>query len=280
MRVLEVSANDLRYGDLEQHMAEIQRRGIRIVRGYPTTLGVLAEHLAQQDARFPMQAILTFGETLFPHQRELFEDRFACPIYDAYGGEGLEVGAQCGQHPGYHINAESIIAEVVDEEGRALPMGEEGQLVLTCLDNYAMPFIRYNIQDLGTLSGERCSCGRGLPLLQSVSGRVVDVLITPEGKRLYTGFFTYLMNRVDGVRQYQVVQLSPTELCLRVVADGAFGEPQRAHILRQVSQNVGPSMTVSVEQMGRIPITETGKRRFLVSHLSPDQILRAMSAGR
>ncbi|NLE77829.1 MAG: phenylacetate--CoA ligase family protein [Chloroflexi bacterium] len=278
-RVMELSAFELYEGNAAAYVERIRRFRPWAVRGYASTMDYLARHLQAQGQTLPVGAVLTLGETLYPQQRQVIQAAFGCPVYDAYGGEAMEAAAQCPQQAGgqggYHINAESILVEVVDDAGRPLPPGRPGQLVLTNLDNYAMPFIRYNIQDVGALSAERCPCGRGLPVLESVEGRLTDTLVTPAGKVLVVHFFTLLLMRAEGIDHYQVVQERPERMVLRLVPNAHYNEAEEARLLAEVRRYVGPDVQVAVERVAEIPLTRTGKRRFFVSHVHAAEVLQA-----
>lgn len=278
MRVLELPAFGLYEGNVAHYVDRIRRFRPRLMRGYASTMYYLARYLKGAGESLPLQAVLTMGETLYPHQRALIEETFGCPVYDVYGGEAMEAAAQCGHHRGYHINAESILVEVVGQEGQPLPPGERGQLVLTNLDNYAMPFIRYNIQDVGTLSQEMCPCGRGLPLLESVEGRLTDIFVTPSGKILVVHFFTLLLMRAEGVEQYQVVQERPERIVLRLVPNERYTRQEEESLLSRIRQYVGPDVEVVTELVDSIPLTRTGKRRFFISQVASEELARSLNA--
>jgi phenylacetate-CoA ligase len=279
LRLLQLPVFELWSRGLPRYIEELRTFRPWFVRGYPSSIYPLAQYLVERSEQLPLKGVLTFGETLLPHHRRLMEQAFACPVYDAYGGEALEVAAQCGHHPGYHINAEAVLVEVVDAEGNPLPPGERGQLVLTNLDNCAMPFIRYNIQDVGVLSEERCPCGRGLPLLESVEGRLVDTFVTPEGKILLANCFSELLDWVAGIRQYQVVQETPSKICIKVAVEEGFQEGHLQRALEDLRQYVGPGVELTVEVVDQIPLTRTGKRRWVISHLPPEVVAKALGAG-
>ena len=263
-RVLPLPAFGVYDGNLPDYVNRLRRFRPMMIRGYSASIAQIAEYLARQGQTLPLRAALTTGETLLPEQRDLIAERFACPVFDGYGGEGMEIAFECERHAGWHLNAEGVIAEVVDDEGNPLPPGELGQLVLTNLNNMAMPFIRYNIQDLAALGDAPCPCGRGLPLLTRLEGRLVDVLVAPGGRRLVVQFFTRLFRAVEGVEQFQVVQSGRDLLRVKLVTTPAFGPEQRAFIERELREYVGPEMTVRLEPVDCIPLTPAGKRRFLI----------------
>lgn len=278
VRVLELPALDFSEENAGEYLARVRRFRPQVMRGYASSLYYLATYLRERGETLPLRAVLTLGETLYPHQREAIGQAFACPVYDAYGAEAMEVAAQCGHHAGYHINAESILVEVVDTEGNPLPPGERGQLVLTNLENYAMPFVRYNIQDVGVLSEERCPCGRGLPLLRAVEGRLSDLIITAAGKILASPFFGMLMMHAE-VEQYQFVQERSDRIVLRLVPNARCSAEEEARILKEVQRYVGLGVEVVVERVEEIPLTRGGKRRWFISCLPPEEIAQALGQG-
>jgi len=276
MRVQGLPVLDLWAHHLPAYLEEIRRSGAQFVRGYPSAVGILADALARRGETIPLRGVLTFGEMLPPHQRALIEKVFACKVYDAYGGEAMEVAAQCGHHRGFHVNAESTLAEVVDADGDPVLSGTPGQVVLTNLENYAMPFIRYNIQDVGTLSSERCSCGRGLPLLDSVEGRLVDVFVTPQGRLLLMHNFSGLIRTVEGTEQFEVIQESPSEMRIRLAVNDRFQEAGRQRILEEAIRFAGPGVQIALEVVDHIPPTPRGKRRFFISRVAPEEVAGAL----
>ncbi len=278
MRLLELPAAEFSEQNAADYLERIRRFQPRVLRGYASSLYYLATYLIERGETLPVHAVLTLGETLYPYQRELLERAYACPVYDAYGAEAMEVAAQCGQHPGYHINAESILVEVVDAGGKPLPPGERGQLVLTNLDNYAMPFIRYNIQDVGILSDDRCPCRRGLPLLAAVEGRLSDVIVTSAGKVLASPFFGMLMMHAE-VKQFQLVQERPDRIVLRLVPNERFSRKEEERILEEVKRYVGRDVEVILEQVAEIPLTRAGKRRWFISHVPLAEVEQALHRG-
>lgn len=267
-RVLHLPAFEVLEGNLDAYVKRVRHFSPRIIRGYSASVAQLAEHLAAQNEFFPLRAALTTGETLLPEQRAVIAERFQCPVFDGYGGEGMEIAFECERHSGWHINAEGLIVEIVDDGGHPLPPGELGQVVLTNLNNHAMPFIRYNIQDLAALGDESCACERGLPLLSRLEGRLVDVLTAPNGRRLVVQFFTRLFRAVEGVNQFQIVQKGDDLLMVKVLPTEAFGSEQRDFIEREVRTYIDDSMTVQLELVERIPSTTAGKRRLLIREMA------------
>ena len=218
------------------------------------------------------KAIITGGEQLYDYQRELFREVFGCETFSHYGAwEALSIACECSQHSGYHIAAENVIVEIVDDDDKPVAVGKEGRILVTNLHNYAMPFIRYDIGDEGTLSDQACPCGRGLPLLATLSGRTCDIIFTRSGKSIPSTGLPRLFFASLGVQQYQIVQENFEKMVVKIVfdreypqshVDGLIGE-----IIRQWRPILGEDMDITVEFVDQIPPTREGKRRVVISKL-------------
>ncbi|MGC4047007.1 MAG: hypothetical protein QM758_24695 [Armatimonas sp.] len=117
----------------------------------------------------------------------------------------MMIAAECDQHNGLHITSDNIYVEIVRPDGTPCAPGEPGQIVLTDLHNYGMPFLRYKVGDTGSFKEGLCSCGRGLPLLNVVDGRVLDVIRTPSGKIVSGAFFPHFLKDFPEIHLYQIV---------------------------------------------------------------------------
>src|SRR6202011_632640 len=107
---------------------------------------------------------------------------------------------------GMHIMADAMIVEIVDDQGRALPAGTVGQIVVTDLYSHEVPFLRYVTGDLGSIARGRCGCGRGLPMLQSVEGRSNDSIVTPDGRTMNALAMVYPLRELSGIEQFRICQ--------------------------------------------------------------------------
>jgi len=235
-----------------------------MLRGYASSLYYLAQVVKERWLQLRLNAVCSTGETLFRFQRELIETVFHCKVFDAYGGEGMETAGQCDQGT-YHINAEGVVVEVVDDRGRRCSPGVPGRVVLTDLNHYSMPFIRYDIQDLATYTDRACPCGRALPALGRIYGRLTDVGVTPSGKAILVHHFTALfMKHVDAVEAFQVVQEQPSLFVVKLVPGARFAE-LRDTVLAELQQIVGSDCKVEIVILDKIPLGTGAKRRLFVS---------------
>lgn len=263
--VLGLPAQELYAGNADEFVRRILAFKPRMLRGYTSSLYYLAQVMSDRGVKLNVDIVSTTGETLFDFQRELIESFYGSKAHDGYGGEGMEIAGQCEAVSGYHVNAESVVMEIVDSDGSACPDGVEGQIVLTDLNHYSMPFIRYNIQDVAVRSSKLCSCGRGLPVLDRISGRLTDIGVTPSGKPIFVQFFSIVLrNVVSKVRGFQVVQERPDLITLYVVPGDGFIEVAD-QIVAQAQDYVGSDVTVELKLVEEIPLAASGKRRLFIS---------------
>lgn len=256
-------ANMGEYADL------IDRHKPEVLLGYFGPLLRLAQWLLERGRRVhPPKAFIVNGEAMHEFQREIIEEAFGCPAFNTYGcREFMMVAGECDQHRGMHVNMDHLVVERVPTPGMQLPP-LTGEAVITDLFNYGMPFIRYATGDLITASTEQCPCGRGLPLITQVEGRVLDTIRTPDGRILPGMFFPFLLKEVPGVNQYQIVQRRLDRLDLSLVRGKAFTDDSLAMIHREIRKVLGDSIEVNCQFVDNIPLTRSGKTRLTISELS------------
>jgi phenylacetate-CoA ligase len=267
-----LSAFELTRDRLAHSVDAIHRLCPRVITGYTSALELLARYIVESGTSFcpqGLRAVVSTAETLSPDQRTLMERAFGCPVFNRYGSR--EVGCiahECESHR-LHINAENLYVEAV-RHGQLLSAGDLGELALTTLNNYGFPFIRYVIGDAGWLSDEPCSCGRGLPVLGEVTGRVHDILVAPDGRFLPGEFFPHLFKEVAGVERFQVIQKEHDRLLVRILPNDAYLSSDTDFILDQTRQVVGPEMRIEVEFVNELAPLPSGKFRFTVSEIEID----------
>jgi phenylacetate-CoA ligase len=264
-----LSAFDLKDDAMEGFVQRMREYEPKYLRGYSSAYYVLAKYLRDKDINdIRPDAILTTGEILYSEHRKLIEEQFGCSVFDGYGSGEYVVGAfECEEHHGYHIFVEGGIMEFVKDGEHASP-GEKGELIVTSLCNYAMPFIRYRIEDIGVPSDEKCACGRGLPLMASIEGRVGDFVISDDGTMTPSEFFPHLIKDAKGIKQFQIVQKSRRKLVFRIVKGSGYTDKEIDEIVEKIKKQVGSGMEVELEFMESIPVTSAGKRLFVISEMN------------
>jgi phenylacetate-CoA ligase len=192
------------------------------VLAFPTNLRALADiWKARGEVPAGLRHLRAVGETVSEELRAHVEATDGLGIEDNYSSQEAGVIAlQCPASGLYHVMAESLVVEVLDDDGAACAEGEVGRVVITDLHNFASPLIRYDIGDYAEVGG-RCTCGRALPTLKRIRGRERNLLIKPDGTRHWPLVGFHRFAEVAPVQQYQVVQLSLEEIELKVVTRGA-----------------------------------------------------------
>jgi phenylacetate-CoA ligase len=219
-----------------------------------------------------LRAIVVSAETLYDDWRKVIERCFKVPVYNRYGGRDIHfVGQECPLRKGLHINSENVFVEII-RDGRTVAPGELGEIVITRLDNFAMPFIRYRSGDLGMTAGASCECGRSLPLLLKVEGRVQDAIVAANGKIISGLLFAHMMKDCPDIREFQIHQLTLNRLLIAIVLQSAQLFSSRERIERIVRRYMGPDTQIDFEFPDSIPFTPSGKRRITVSHLRGDEL--------
>jgi len=242
----------------------------------PAILGITPaiRALAQKvcDGIFPYfkpSAILTSGESLSPKVRDLLESTFQTKVTDIYGcSEAGEVAWQCHQNHSYHINAENCIVEIV-KDGKPVTDGEVGEVVITNLNRYAMPIIRYKNGDLARLYQETCPCGCKLPIIAEIIGRTGEDMSLPTGKTIPWNQLKSLMTH-QHVRQFQLVQNEDGSITIRYVPENGADIKQLDNLLLYRYRNlVGNSMQIKIQKTKSIPPARSGKSKLVVSRYKP-----------
>ncbi len=210
--------------------------------------------------------VLTSAEVLYPAQRKLIEKVFSCEVFNIYGSEEAgPIAGECQEHTGLHINLEGTYVEIFNN-GQPVSNGQEGEVVLTNLNSHGFPFIRYQIQDWAQKKDTSCSCGRGLPLLDVIHGRQVDLFKARDGKMTWGGFAGRML-AIDGVQRYQYIQKSYDLIVARIVQSKPISPEKLQNIQEAAKIALGDNVEVQFEFVDDIPRQKSGKHRYFISEL-------------
>lgn len=269
--------------DIEAVLRDLKEKRIRHLVGYASSLFLLAR--AMRDAGEPnpgVESILSTGDTLLPEYRREVEEVFGVGVVDYYGagGEGLHLASQCEERALYHLHLENAVIEIL-KDGRPARPGEMGEVVVTQLDNRAMPLVRYATQDVAVPSdAASCPCGRQLPLIGGVEGRVPDIVMAPDGSALVVHFFTILFEYLDGIRHFQIVQPEQPRIVARIVRDDGYAqESTEQHIRDEVAKATSGSLAVEFDYVDEIPLSPSRKRRLVISEVFSAPLAAGESVG-
>jgi phenylacetate-CoA ligase len=257
-------------GDLAHRFAgEMDRHRPDVIVAYTNPLYEVARQLDESGAKppHPPKAIIAGAEKLHSFQRELIEKVFNAPVFETYGSrEFMLIGGECERHNGLHLTAEHLLVEILDDDNRPTAAGAEGNVVITDLYNFGMPFIRYANGDRAIAGFDTCECGRGLPLLKKVVGRRLDMLTGSGGRRIPGEFFPHLVKDFSAVSRFQVTQEEPQRVRFAMVADG-MTDTDRAALEHLVRGAMGPDVRVDFERVSQIPLTAAGKLQVVINRV-------------
>jgi phenylacetate-CoA ligase len=250
---------------------DFRRKHVKHLVGYASSLYLLSEGMRLRNVEPPsIRSVMATGDSLLPSYRRSIEATFGVGVVDYYGagGEGFHLASQCEQRGDYHMHVENAVVEVL-RDGRPARPGEMGEVVVTQLDNRAMPLVRYATQDMAVAAEpHRCSCGRELPMLKSIQGRVPDIVFAPDGSALVVHFFTILFEYLEDIRQFQVRQQVEDRIRVLIVPEAKYrAAATEARVRDAVAQATRHSLAVEFEYVDDIPIGRSGKRRFVISEI-------------
>ncbi|MGA9475704.1 MAG: hypothetical protein WBV36_24780, partial [Terriglobales bacterium] len=258
--------------DMEKWVDIFARIRPRVILGYASTIALFASYLERHGQKIGgVKGAFTTAEKLYKPQREAIERVFGCKVFDSYGSSEVQnIAAECTEGK-MHINADFVVLEEDRAEG-----DEPRPFLVTSLQNYSMPFIRYRNEDCGYLSSETCTCGNHFPLMRLEIARTSDNFIFPGGRVVHGEFFTHLMYGSSGIVTFQFHQTAVDEIILSIVpgpGDVAARAEKIKDAIRQI-RAVTPDRPVRVEvrEVESIPLSKAGKYRFTRSDVSATSV--------
>jgi len=265
---------------LPETVETISRVHPRAIAAYPSTLALLAQHIRDSGVPAPsVHSILTGGEQILEHQRALIREVLGKEPFSRYGSnENSLLGTECEQHSGFHMFAQDLVIEIVDDAGTPVPPGHEGHVIVTNLHDRGMPFIRYDTGDLGAWATAPCPCGRGMPLLSSLVGRSCDIILTPSGKRVPGNALRMAQMGLLGVSGLQIVQEQLDAVRVSLVLPYRASDDDMKGIREGVEgilhRDLGDDMRIDITFVDRIEPTPAGKHVPVVSKLTGSERAR------
>jgi phenylacetate-CoA ligase len=259
--------------EFEDIYKKIDRFRPSVMFGVTSALYMFTQYVLRQKkdlSNIKPDLIIAWAAPLYPHQRELMETTYQCPVANLYGT--IEVGHIASDCPekGLHINDENLLVEVT-KDGIPCRAGEQGNILVTTLNQYPMPFIRYDIDDIGVLDDAPCSCGRGLHILKELIGRSGEILTTPSGKILSPNFWCRMMLKKEVaqyIQQFKVIQRTDNSISIQIVKDDGYSDEHTSFLRGLFSTNLGDEVNINFEFVESIPPEKSGKYRLVVSELT------------
>lgn len=262
-----VPARDLNPQRMDAILDEMRAFRPTMLFSYPSALARVAFRAREQGRRMNdlgVRVAFCTSEVLRPEWREVIGDVFGCGVANEYGARDAGFIARECPHGGLHITAEEVIVEVVDEAAQPVPAGVEGDILITNLAGPEFPFIRYRTGDRGVLSDRPCPCGRGLPLIERISGRANDGLVALDGSWVHGSAVNHALRELPGLEAYRIVQESRERVRILLAASRPLPADAVATLAAHVRALLGPALRVEIEQPAEIPPEPNGKFRHII----------------
>lgn len=247
--------------EVRDQLRWLQRHAPGYLLTYPSNAAELARVALEQNIELPgLRQVRTLGESVPDGARDLVQRAWGVELVDLYSTQEVGyIALQCPDSPGvFHTQDETLLVEVLREDGSACSPGEQGRVVVTPLHNLAMPLLRYEVGDYARV-GPPCGCGRGLGVLTEILGRVRNMLRLPGGGSIWPRFGSTLFPQVAPIEQYQFVQTALDRLEARVVSPQPLTAEECRRLGDLVCAKMGYPFIVTVTQVERIERAASGK---------------------
>lgn len=270
-----IPAYQMTGNNIKKFVKALNRYKPALIDGYAESFNFLACYLSNQemDKLHSPKGIISSAQTLPDQSRAIIEKVFKCAVFDKYGSREFSgVAYESNGHDGHLVVAENYIVEIIKDGRQALP-GEVGEVVITDLNNYCMPFLRYRVGDLAVAmdNTKTSPCERGLPRIGTIEGRVQAIIIGKNGNFVPGTFFAHLYKDYGHIiRQYKVIQEEDESITLQIVKAVGFNEDEFNKLINIHREFLGKDMNISVDFVKEIPMVRTGKQQGSISRLKID----------
>jgi phenylacetate-CoA ligase len=258
--------------DFEDCFKEMQKFRPRVIFGITSALYMFTQYIVKENKNLENlrpDIIVAWAAPLYPYQRVLMEATFNCPVANLYSTREVgHIAAECPEKS-LHINDENLLVEVVNQ-GKPCRVGEPGNILVTTLNQYPMPFIRYDIGDIAILDEATCSCGRGLGVIRELVGRSGEILTTPGGKKLSPNFWCRMMmsdSVAMYIKQFRVIQKTRSDILIEIVREHGYNEEHTGFLRKIITANIGNDVHLHFNFVENIPSEKSGKYKIVVSEL-------------
>jgi len=254
---------------IDRFLAEWRAMRPGLLYGHAHSIFILCDALRARGLTLRPRGIVATSMMLIEPERAVIEEVCGIPVTDRYGCEEVSlIDCECEEHRGLHLNAAHAVVEFLRDDGTPCAAGEDGRIVVTELVNRGMPMIRYEVGDRGVPSDRACPCGRGWPLMESLTGRTADFLVAEGGFRVAgISIIENTLTRLPGIRQLQIVQTAPRHLHVNLVPGEGWDQAVRDELTATLRRILGDGMAVDLEMVDRIAQESNGKYRFTICRI-------------
>jgi phenylacetate-CoA ligase len=233
---------------IEDQTRQLQRMRPTLLWAYPTPLRALLHHIGYRLSKIISPRILITSAEVFDEVlKEGIKSDLNVEMFNFYGAiEAGRIASECPAHKGLHVNADHLIVECLSDRQRPT-FGKPGVVVVTCLNSFAMPFIRYCLGDMSTLVEKRCSCGSSFPLIGPIQGRDLDMIELPSARLLSPLGLQSILKAISGIDQFRFIQENPENLMLQLVFHEPPKEEQLLEIKHRLLEYLGEPVRINFE---------------------------------
>ena len=261
---------------LENFISQLKERNVKYLVGYASALFSLAKFITDRKIQIKdtikLKSIISTASYLYDDHRKIVEEVFGCKVFDRYGCREVgNIAHECNQHAGLHINWQNVIVEIFDDKKTYTSYDnfyKRGILVITCLNNYGMPFIRYNLEDLGVFLDYRCECTNNSPLIKIEGGRICDQFYNINKEIISGHCFTRLVMSFMKINQIQFIQNSFTNFTVKIVKSTEDVQDEIDLIKYKIKELFGENTTIDFIFVNKIEKEASGKYRYTKSLLT------------
>ncbi|NGP75946.1 phenylacetate--CoA ligase family protein [Balneolaceae bacterium YR4-1] len=267
-KILYMDATNISKNNIQKFIDEYDHVKPKLIHGYVGALDAIADYILQNNINLsPPEVIWSTASPITSIQENKISKAFKAPICDQYGcSEIYFIAAECPHKEGLHIFVDSVKVEILDDNNKPVPDGEYGKIVITNLNEYSFPLIRYENGDKGRLLTKKCSCGLSLPLMDKVKGRISDNIELPNGTVLSGEYLTTIFdNYTETVKQFQVIQHKSDNITIKVVLSGSYHENNNvvSNVRDKLEKRINNQVKLRFECVERIP-KKGGKIQFII----------------
>ena len=236
--------------------------------GYPSSIYLFSQFLEKHNidlSNIGIKVIFVTADMLYDFQRKAIQETFKCPVANGYGGRDSGFIAHECPARSMHIT-EDIYVEFISTNKPVEP-GERGEIIVTHLDNYAMPFIRYRTGDVASPEHKTCTCGRGSPLMSNIEGRTTDFIITPNGKIMHALSLIYILRDLEGIEAFKITQKKKDYLIIKIVKNQKFTAETQSKIKDEIIKTMESPVHIEIQFVNEIEPEKSGKYRYVISEV-------------